>query len=48
MSAAPNDPRPPASDEAVPEQQTTPAGQVEQLEELADDLGAEAGDPPDA
>lgn len=35
-----SDPRPPASDEADPEQMTTPAGQVSELEELADELGA--------
>lgn len=35
-----NDPRPPASDEADPEQMTTPAGQVSELEELAEELGA--------
>ena len=46
MSIEPNGPTPPASDEADPEQQTTPAGQVERLEELADETGAETGDPP--
>lgn len=46
MSTAENTPTPPASDEADPKQQTTPGGQVEQLEELADETDAEVGTPP--
>ena len=46
MSTEPNGPTPPASDEADPKQQTTPGGQVEQLEELADETDADVGTPP--
>ncbi|MEP7113922.1 MAG: hypothetical protein ABI862_11700 [Ilumatobacteraceae bacterium] len=37
MSTHPNQP---ASDEADPKKQSTPAGVVEDLEEMADELGA--------
>ncbi len=41
------DPTPPASDEADPEKQTTPGGQVEELEEMAEETDAEVGPPSD-
>jgi len=43
----PSDPNEPASDEADPEKQTTPAGQVEELEAQADELGATTDEPED-
>lgn len=36
-----NDPTPPASDEADADDQTTPGGQVGEIEELADETGAD-------
>ena len=36
----PTEPNQPASDEADPEKQSTPAGVTEDLEELADEEGA--------
>ena len=39
-----DDPTPPASDEADPEQQTTPGGQVEELEEMIEETDAEVPD----
>ena len=40
------DPTPPASDEADPEQQTTPGGKVDELEEMIEETDAEVGPPP--
>jgi hypothetical protein len=42
-----NDPTPPASDEADPEQQTTPGGKVEELEEMIEETDAEVAPPAD-
>ena len=40
------DPTPPASDEADPEQQTTPGGKVDELEEMIEETDAEVAPPP--
>jgi hypothetical protein len=36
-----NEPTPPASDESDPEQRTTPAGQVSELEDKIEETGAD-------
>jgi hypothetical protein len=43
----PKDPNLPSSDEADPEKQTTPAGEVEELEAEAHELGATTDDADD-
>jgi hypothetical protein len=43
----PTDPKLPGSDDADPEEETTPAGQVEELEEEIAELGATFDKPKD-
>ena len=44
----PTEPNQPASDDADPEKQSTPAGMTEELEERAEDIGATTESPSDS